>query len=118
MKKKRHFIKIFGSENLAQSVDQTSTRVHTDIDTFTADWGPEVDVVGFCFLDLAKDYKPPETLLKWLDAGEKPIYVGFGSLVISSRFRIYMFSILHCHFLNYYLYHFSALGSLLRIQGK
>lgn len=48
-----------------------------------ADWGPKVDVVGFCFLDLASNYEPPEELVKWLEAGEKPIYIGFGSLVSS-----------------------------------
>jgi UDP:flavonoid glycosyltransferase YjiC (YdhE family) len=40
-------------------------------------------VVGFCFLDLASNYEPPESLLKWLEAGQKPIYIGFGSLVSS-----------------------------------
>nr|AZQ26942.1 UGT80A25 [Avena strigosa] len=46
------------------------------------DWGPRIDVVGFCFLDLASDYEPPEELVKWLEAGDKPIYVGFGSLPV------------------------------------
>lgn len=46
------------------------------------DWGPKVDVVGFCFLNLAGDYRPPESLLKWLEAGKAPIYVGFGSLPV------------------------------------
>ncbi|KAG0565764.1 hypothetical protein KC19_7G012800 [Ceratodon purpureus] len=46
------------------------------------DWGPLIDVVGFCFLDQASDYKPPEDLVKWLKAGPKPIYVGFGSLPV------------------------------------
>ncbi|KAF4386972.1 hypothetical protein G4B88_024544 [Cannabis sativa] len=46
------------------------------------DWGPKVDVVGFCFLDLASNYEPPEELVKWLKAGEKPIYIGFGSLPV------------------------------------
>lgn len=46
-----------------------------------ADWGPKIDVVGFCFLDLASSYEPPDSLVKWLDDGEKPIYIGFGSLV-------------------------------------
>lgn len=50
--------------------------------TFT-DWGPLVDVVGFCFLNLAQNYKPPDDLVKWLDAGPPPIYIGFGSLVSS-----------------------------------
>ncbi|XP_025696315.1 sterol 3-beta-glucosyltransferase UGT80A2 isoform X1 [Arachis hypogaea] len=48
------------------------------------DWGPNIDVVGFCFLDLASDYEPPISLLEWLEEGEKegkkPIYIGFGSL--------------------------------------
>lgn len=46
-----------------------------------ADWGSKIDVVGFCFLDLASNYEPPESLVKWLKAGTKPIYIGFGSLV-------------------------------------
>jgi len=46
-----------------------------------ADWGPKIDVVGFCFLDLASNYEPPESLVKWLEDGDKPIYIGFGSLV-------------------------------------
>ncbi|RLM66488.1 sterol 3-beta-glucosyltransferase UGT80A2 isoform X2 [Panicum miliaceum] len=46
------------------------------------DWGPKIDVIGFCFLDLASNYVPPEPLVKWLEAGDKPIYVGFGSLPV------------------------------------
>lgn len=44
------------------------------------DWGPKIDVVGFCFLDLASNYEPPDSLVKWLGGGETPVYVGFGSL--------------------------------------
>ncbi|KAH9734536.1 sterol 3-beta-glucosyltransferase ugt80a2 [Citrus sinensis] len=46
------------------------------------DWGPKIDVVGFCFLDLASTYEPPDSLVKWLEDGEKPIYIGFGSLPV------------------------------------
>ncbi|KAM7496198.1 hypothetical protein LguiA_020612 [Lonicera macranthoides] len=46
------------------------------------DWGPKVDVVGFCFLDLASNYEPPESLSNWLKAGTRPIYIGFGSLPV------------------------------------
>ncbi|KAK3002614.1 hypothetical protein RJ639_022177 [Escallonia herrerae] len=46
------------------------------------DWGPKVDVVGFCFLDLASNYEPPESLLNWLNVGTRPIYIGFGSLPV------------------------------------
>jgi len=46
------------------------------------DWGPEIDIAGFVFLDLASSFKPPEELTKFLDAGEPPIYIGFGSIVV------------------------------------
>ncbi|XP_012569104.1 sterol 3-beta-glucosyltransferase UGT80A2-like isoform X2 [Cicer arietinum] len=44
------------------------------------DWGPNIDIVGFCFLDLASNYEPPKPLVDWLEEGKNPIYVGFGSL--------------------------------------
>ncbi|KAJ3679965.1 hypothetical protein LUZ60_016243 [Juncus effusus] len=46
------------------------------------DWGPKIDVVGFCFLDLASNYMPDESLVKWLGSGDHPIYIGFGSLPV------------------------------------
>ncbi|CAN8260195.1 unnamed protein product [Cochlearia groenlandica] len=46
------------------------------------DWGPHIDVMGFCFLDLASNYEPPSELVEWLEAGDKPIYIGFGSLPV------------------------------------
>ena len=46
------------------------------------DWGPEIDIAGFVFLDLASSFKPPDALTKFLDAGEQPIYIGFGSIVV------------------------------------
>ncbi|XAR48353.1 Sterol 3-beta-glucosyltransferase [Bertholletia excelsa] len=46
------------------------------------DWGPKIDVVGFCFLDLASNYVPPDPLVKWLENGREPIYIGFGSLPV------------------------------------
>ncbi|OIW01021.1 hypothetical protein TanjilG_14204 [Lupinus angustifolius] len=46
------------------------------------DWGPKIDVVGFCFLDLASSFQPPESLVKWLKDGDEPIYIGFGSLPV------------------------------------
>lgn len=49
--------------------------------SLSTDWGPNTDVVGFCFLDLASSYIPQVSLLKWLEDGKKPIYIGFGSLV-------------------------------------
>ncbi|KAK3678878.1 hypothetical protein LTR78_001331 [Recurvomyces mirabilis] len=46
------------------------------------DWGPEIDIAGFVFLDLASNFKPPKDLHDFLNAGEPPIYVGFGSIVV------------------------------------
>jgi UDP:flavonoid glycosyltransferase YjiC (YdhE family) len=47
-----------------------------------SDWGPEIDITGFVFLDLASNFKPPDDLAKFLDAGEPPVYIGFGSIVV------------------------------------
>lgn len=39
-------------------------------------------MTGFVFLDLASSFKPPEPLTKFLEAGEPPVYIGFGSIVV------------------------------------
>ncbi|CAE6356862.1 unnamed protein product [Rhizoctonia solani] len=41
-------------------------------------------VVGFYFLDLASDYKPPDDLIEFLKCGEPPVYIGFGSIVLQN----------------------------------
>ncbi len=43
------------------------------------DWGSEIDVTGFVFLDAAARFEPPRALHDFLAAGAPPIYVGFGS---------------------------------------
>jgi UDP:flavonoid glycosyltransferase YjiC (YdhE family) len=43
------------------------------------DWDDDVLVSGYWFLDEA-DWRPPESLAAFLDAGEPPVYVGFGSM--------------------------------------
>jgi UDP:flavonoid glycosyltransferase YjiC (YdhE family) len=40
------------------------------------DW---VHVTGFWFLDRPPDWEPPASLVKFLDAGPPPVYVGFGA---------------------------------------
>lgn len=47
-----------------------------------ADWGEEIDISGFVFLDLASSFTPPDPLAEFLAKGEKPIYIGFGSIVV------------------------------------
>ena len=43
------------------------------------DWDDDVLVSGYWFLD-APDWRPPEALAAFLEAGEPPVYVGFGSM--------------------------------------
>ncbi|KAL7176175.1 hypothetical protein ACSBR2_029686 [Camellia fascicularis] len=45
-----------------------------------SDWGPQVDVVGYCFLNLGSKYQPPEEFVQWIQKGPQPIYIGFGSM--------------------------------------
>jgi len=44
------------------------------------DWGENTYVTGYWFLDHAPDWQPPEQLLRFLEAGSPPVYVGFGSM--------------------------------------
>ena len=52
------------------------------------DWSENINVSGFFFLDLAKDYTPPESLARFLKAGDPPIYIGFGSITGHDSRRI------------------------------
>jgi UDP:flavonoid glycosyltransferase YjiC (YdhE family) len=47
-----------------------------------ADWSDHIDVSGFFFLPLAKSYVPDPDLKTFLDVGDTPIYIGFGSIVV------------------------------------
>jgi UDP:flavonoid glycosyltransferase YjiC (YdhE family) len=47
-----------------------------------ADWGSHIELANFTFYDQARTYDPPRALLDFLGAGEPPIYVGFGSVVV------------------------------------
>ena len=51
------------------------------------DWGPEIDVAGFVFLDLASKFQPSKELSGFLEAGEPPVYIGFGSIVVDDPDR-------------------------------
>uniref|UniRef100_A0A0D9V882 Erythromycin biosynthesis protein CIII-like C-terminal domain-containing protein n=1 Tax=Leersia perrieri TaxID=77586 RepID=A0A0D9V882_9ORYZ len=52
------------------------------------DWGPLVDVVGYCFLNLGTKYQPPQEFSQWLQQGLKPIYIGFGSMPLGDEKRV------------------------------
>ncbi|KAK5058770.1 hypothetical protein LTR84_011034 [Exophiala bonariae] len=46
------------------------------------DWGPEIDIAGYVFLDLASSYHPPDDLSKFLERSDSRsiVYIGFGSI--------------------------------------
>ncbi|GIZ42669.1 hypothetical protein CKM354_000592800 [Cercospora kikuchii] len=46
------------------------------------DWGANISISGFFFLDLAKNYTPDPELKAFLDAGPPPVYIGFGSIML------------------------------------
>jgi sterol 3beta-glucosyltransferase len=47
----------------------------------SSDWKANVHVTGYFFFDLNTSYRPPEELQNFLEAGEPPVCVSFGSMV-------------------------------------
>ncbi|MCW0182171.1 MAG: glycosyltransferase [Zavarzinia sp.] len=52
------------------------------------DWTADQQVTGFWFLDEGEVWQPPEDLAAFLAAGDKPLYVGFGSMLSKDAERI------------------------------
>jgi sterol 3beta-glucosyltransferase len=44
------------------------------------DWGSQIHVTGYWFLDEGDGWQPPADLVAFLDAGDAPVYIGFGSM--------------------------------------
>jgi len=44
------------------------------------DWGDNIDVTGYWFLNQTEGWQPPAALIDFISAGSKPIYIGFGSM--------------------------------------
>ncbi|MDA0206480.1 MAG: glycosyltransferase [Acidobacteria bacterium] len=45
-----------------------------------SDWDDGLQMAGYWFLDEAPDWRPDAELAAFLDAGEPPVYIGFGSM--------------------------------------
>ncbi len=45
-----------------------------------ADWPDSVHVTGYFFLDTQADWQPSSELKAFLEAGDPPVYIGFGSM--------------------------------------
>ncbi|KAE8364928.1 hypothetical protein BDV27DRAFT_127701 [Aspergillus caelatus] len=52
------------------------------------DWDDKIDVCGFGFLPAETSYTPPKELDAFLNAGPKPIYIGFGSIVVDDPVKL------------------------------
>ena len=54
--------------------------------SFPSDWDRElIDIVGFFFLDNSQsEFQPDAGLEAFLAEGDKPVYVGFGSLIVGN----------------------------------
>ncbi|KAH8734160.1 hypothetical protein BGZ61DRAFT_566508 [Ilyonectria robusta] len=48
-----------------------------------ADWPSHIDVCGFFFRDTPQ-YSPPPDLALFLETGTRPVYIGFGSIVLDN----------------------------------
>jgi UDP:flavonoid glycosyltransferase YjiC (YdhE family) len=44
------------------------------------DWADNLHVTGYWFLDAQPNWQPPAELLRFLESGPPPVYVGFGSM--------------------------------------
>jgi UDP:flavonoid glycosyltransferase YjiC (YdhE family) len=45
-----------------------------------SDWEARITVTGYWFLEGAANWTPPADLVAFLEAGAKPLYIGFGSM--------------------------------------
>lgn len=52
------------------------------------DWRDNIDVCGFGFLPPKTSYTPPKEIDTFLKAGSRPIYVGFGSIVVDHPVKL------------------------------
>ena len=44
------------------------------------DWDEDMHMTGYWFLDEGRDWRPDPALADFLDAGDPPVYIGFGSM--------------------------------------
>lgn len=58
-----------------------------------SDWPQSAYVTGYWFLDDGSDWTPPDRLQAFLDAGERPVYIGFGSMAGRHPERLAKFAV-------------------------
>ncbi len=67
-----------------RALDRSSTPVLYGYSTHVLprprDWSERYNVTGYWFLDEAAGWQPPADLVDFLNAGDPPVYIGFGSM--------------------------------------
>lgn len=53
-----------------------------------ADWPDSVRITGYWLEEEASSYQPPQELVSFLEAGEPPVYIGFGSMTAKDPARM------------------------------
>jgi UDP:flavonoid glycosyltransferase YjiC (YdhE family) len=54
-----------------------------------SDWtAPNIHIPGYFFLDSSEEYQPPQSLQDFLDAGDPPVCISFGSMIHREAERI------------------------------
>jgi sterol 3beta-glucosyltransferase len=53
-----------------------------------ADWPVTAEITGYWFLGATSDWTPPRRLAEFLDAGEPPVYIGFGSMPVEDPAKL------------------------------
>jgi sterol 3beta-glucosyltransferase len=53
-----------------------------------ADWGENEHVTGCWFLESNQEWTPPEDLQRFMEAGDPPVYIGFGSMPAKDAKRV------------------------------
>lgn len=54
--------------------------ISTSIQKPNPHWEPITEITGYLFADTPPHYNPPEELKRFLESGEKPIFITFGSM--------------------------------------
>jgi sterol 3beta-glucosyltransferase len=53
-----------------------------------ADWPATAHITGYWFTEAARTWTPPRRLAEFLDAGEPPVYLGFGSMPVADPAKL------------------------------
>jgi len=56
-------------------------------------WKPVTEITGFFLAGTPQQYRPPESLIKFIQSGEKPIFITFGSMFHTREVSLKLFEL-------------------------